>query len=77
MLGLKGIKVDKPEDLKLTLDEAISANRPVVCEAYSDLEVPPMLPHIKTGQALDSVKASLNQLARKPLALLGIGPIGL
>lgn len=59
MLGLKGIKVDKPEDIEHTLDEAFRADRPVVYEAYTDPEVPPLPPHIKVGQAKAFVSALL------------------
>ncbi|MDT0641802.1 thiamine pyrophosphate-requiring protein [Zunongwangia sp. F363] len=59
MLGLKGIKVDKPEDIEHTLDEALSSNRPVIYEAYTDPEVPPMPPHVKPGQAKAFVSALL------------------
>lgn len=59
MLGLKGIKVDKPEDIDYTLDEAFRADRPVVYEAYTDPEVPPLPPHVKPEQAAAFVKALL------------------
>lgn len=59
MVGLDGIKVDKPEDLERTLEEAFSAKRPVVYEAYTDPEVPPLPPHIKLSQAKAFVSALL------------------
>lgn len=59
MLGLQGIKVDKPEDLESAWKEAFSANRPVILEAYTDPEVPPMPPHIKPNQAKAFVSALL------------------
>ncbi len=59
MLGLQGIKVDKPEDLEGAWKEAFNANRPVILEAYTDPEVPPMPPHIKPGQAKAFVSALL------------------
>ena len=59
MLGLKGIKVDRPDDIERTLNEAFAADRPVVYEAYTDPEVPPMPPHIKPGQAKAFVSALL------------------
>ena len=51
MLGLEGIKVDKPEDIGPALDRAFSANRPVIFEAYTDPNVPPLPPHINFKQA--------------------------
>lgn len=57
MLGLKGIKVDNPDNIDHSLDEAFRADRPVVFEAYTDPEVPPMPPHVKPGQAKAFVSA--------------------
>lgn len=51
MLGLKGIKVEDPQDIVGGFTEAFRADRPVVYEAYTDPEVPPMPPHIKPNQA--------------------------
>jgi pyruvate dehydrogenase (quinone) len=50
-LGLKGIRVDKPEQLARAWDEALGADRPVVFEAYVDPDVPPLPPHITFEQA--------------------------
>ena len=41
------------------MEEAFSANRPVVLEAYTDPEVPPLPPHIKPSQAKAFVSALL------------------
>ncbi len=51
MLGLKGIRVDSPEQVGPAWDEALSANVPVVYEAVTDPEVPPLPPHITLAQA--------------------------
>jgi pyruvate dehydrogenase (quinone) len=51
MLGLKGIRVDSPEQVGPAWDEALSADRPVVYEAVTDPEVPPLPPHITVEQA--------------------------
>lgn len=51
MLGLAGIKVDDPKRINAALDEAFSANRPVVLEAVTDPNVPPLPPHISVAQA--------------------------
>ncbi len=51
LLGLKGIRVDRPEDVGPAWDEALAADRPVVLEAITDPEVPPLPPHIKFEQA--------------------------
>ena len=51
MLGLKGIRVDSPEQVGPAWDEALSSDRPVVFEAVTDPEVPPLPPHITLEQA--------------------------
>jgi pyruvate dehydrogenase (quinone) len=51
MLGLKGIRVDNPEQVGVAWDEAMSSDRPVVYEAITDPEVPPLPPHITVEQA--------------------------
>jgi len=50
-LGLKGILVDSPNSLGRAWDEALSADRPVVVEAITDPDVPPIPPHITFSQA--------------------------
>jgi pyruvate dehydrogenase (quinone) len=51
MLGLKGIRVDQPDRVAPAWDEALAADRPVVLEAVTDPEVPPLPPHITLEQA--------------------------
>ncbi|MBV8062500.1 MAG: thiamine pyrophosphate-requiring protein [Nevskia sp.] len=60
MLGFKGIRVDKPEDIGLAWDQALAADRPVVIEFITDPNVPPLPPHI-TGEQM---KAYLGALAK-------------
>lgn len=57
IVGLKGIRVDSPDDLGEAWDEALSADRPVVVEAIVDPEVPPLPPHITFEQAVAFWKA--------------------
>jgi pyruvate dehydrogenase (quinone) len=57
LLGLKGIRVDDPDRVADAWDEALSADRPVVYEAMTDPEVPPLPPHIKWDQATGMAKA--------------------
>jgi pyruvate dehydrogenase (quinone) len=57
VLGLKGIKVERPEDVAPAWEEALAADRPVVYEAITDPEVPPLPPHIKFEQAKKLAKA--------------------
>jgi len=51
LLGLKGIRVDAPDDVGPAWDEALAADRPVVYEAITDPEVPPLPPHITLEHA--------------------------
>jgi pyruvate dehydrogenase (quinone) len=51
MLGLKGIRVDTPDRVAAAWDEALASDRPVVYEAVTDPEVPPLPPHITIEQA--------------------------
>ena len=52
-LGLKGIRVDKPEQIATAWDEAFRADRPVVLEAVTDPEVACLPPHITLEQAIN------------------------
>jgi pyruvate dehydrogenase (quinone) len=51
LIGLRGIRVDSPEQVGPAWDEALAADRPVVYEAVTDPEVPPLPPHITIEQA--------------------------
>lgn len=64
MLGLKGIRVDRPEQVGSAWDEALSASRPVVIEAITDPEVPTLPPHITLTQAMHFGKSLLIDRAR-------------
>lgn len=52
MLGLKGIFVDKPDQVGPAWDAAFSADRPTVLEIVTDPEVPTLPPHITFKQAM-------------------------
>jgi len=60
MLGLEGIRVDDPDQLAKSWDQALAARRPVVLEAYTDPDVPPIPPHIE----FDQVKSLLFAVAK-------------
>jgi pyruvate dehydrogenase (quinone) len=66
LIGFKGIRVEKPEQIGPAWDEALSSDRPVVFEAYTDGNVPPLPPHIQLKQAKAYVSAMLH---RDPNAL--------
>ena len=51
LLGFKGVRVDAPDAVGPAWDEALSADRPVLYEAITDPEVPPLPPHITFQQA--------------------------
>jgi pyruvate dehydrogenase (quinone) len=51
MLGLAGVKVDKADDIQSAIELALAQKKPVVLEAYTDPEVPPLPPHITFKQA--------------------------
>src|SRR3954453_16749577 len=49
-LGLRGIRVTEPDQIKPAWQEALAADRPVLVEAVTDPEVPPLPPHITFEQ---------------------------
>lgn len=51
LLGFEGITMRKPKDIVPGWERALSADRPVVINAYVDPEVPPLPPHITFEQA--------------------------
>jgi pyruvate dehydrogenase (quinone) len=50
-LGFLGLRVDKPEDIAPAWERAFAADRPVLLEACTDPNVPPLPPHITFEQA--------------------------
>ncbi|MGN6247584.1 MAG: thiamine pyrophosphate-requiring protein [Ginsengibacter sp.] len=46
LLGLKGVRVDNPDDLSAAWDVVLSADRPAVLEVITDPDVPTIPPHI-------------------------------
>jgi pyruvate dehydrogenase (quinone) len=57
LIGLRGIRVDSPDRVGDAWDEALAADGPVVYEAVTDPEVPPLPPHIKLDQATSLARA--------------------
>jgi pyruvate dehydrogenase (quinone) len=51
LVGLKGIRVETPDQVGDAWDEVLAADRPAVLEAVTDPEVPPLPPHISFEQA--------------------------
>ena len=62
LLGLKGIYVDRPEQIGPAWDEALAADRPVILEMRTDPNVPPLPPHITAKDA----RNFLSSLWREP-----------
>lgn len=51
ILGLEGIRIEDPVEIASGLDSAMMAKKPVVVEAVTDPNVPPLPPHINFEQA--------------------------
>jgi pyruvate dehydrogenase (quinone) len=51
LLGLRGIDLDTPENIRDTWGAALAADRPTVIDAKTDPNVPPLPPHISFEQA--------------------------
>jgi pyruvate dehydrogenase (quinone) len=51
LIGLKGIRVEDPDDIGPAWDAAFAADRPTVIDVLTDPEVPPLPPHISLEQA--------------------------
>ncbi|WNK21002.1 thiamine pyrophosphate-requiring protein [Halomonas piscis] len=59
LLGLKGLRLERPEDIERVWAEALAADRPVVINAYTDAEIAPLPPHI----SLDQAKSFMSSMA--------------
>jgi pyruvate dehydrogenase (quinone) len=57
LLGLEGIRVEDRDRVGHAWDRALAADLPVVLEAITDPEVPPLPPHIKVEQASSLAQA--------------------
>ncbi|HXT50638.1 MAG TPA: thiamine pyrophosphate-dependent enzyme, partial [Thermoanaerobaculia bacterium] len=59
LCGLRGIRVERPEDVGPAWDDALAADGPVVIDALCDPEVPPLPPHITLEEARNFTRAVL------------------
>ena len=59
LLGLRGRRVEREEDVGAAWDEALAADRPFVIDAVVDPDVPPLPPHITFEQARSMAMALL------------------
>jgi pyruvate dehydrogenase (quinone) len=60
LLGLQGIRVDRPEQIASAWDQALAADRPTLLEMVTDPNVPPLPPHVSHQQAMHYAKALLH-----------------
>ncbi|GAN76385.1 thiamine pyrophosphate protein [Acidisphaera rubrifaciens HS-AP3] len=61
LLGLRGIVVRDPERVGAAWDEALSADRPVILNVYTDPNVPPLPPHITQKDAKNFMTMMLSE----------------
>jgi pyruvate dehydrogenase (quinone) len=56
LLGMEGIKVDRPEDVGPAWDRALRADKPVLLEFVTDPQIPPLPPHVKPAMLKKTIK---------------------
>jgi pyruvate dehydrogenase (quinone) len=61
LIGLRGIRVETPDEIGPAWDAALSADRPVVIEAVTDPEIASLPPHITFEQAKSLTSALLKR----------------
>ena len=57
LIGLAGVRVERPEDVGPAWDRVLAADGPAVLEVVTDPDVPPLPPHIRAEQAKGMAKA--------------------
>ncbi|MFJ8787774.1 thiamine pyrophosphate-requiring protein [Streptomyces sp. NPDC102462] len=72
MLGLKGIRCDKPKKVGKAWDEALASDVPVVLEFKVDSEIAPIPPHIMLAQGKKAAKAAVRDPERVGIAAKGV-----
>jgi pyruvate dehydrogenase (quinone) len=60
MLGLAGLRVERPEAVSGAIEQALAADRPTVLEFVTDPNVPPLPPHVSAKQARNYAKALIH-----------------
>ena len=58
-LGVRGIRVERPDDVGAAWDQALAADQPVVIDALCDPDVPPIPPHATPDQISELTKSLL------------------
>ncbi len=59
LLGLRGIRVDRPEDVAAAWEQALASPLPTLLEMVVDPDVPPLPPHVSSKQAGHYLRALL------------------
>jgi pyruvate dehydrogenase (quinone) len=59
LLGLHGIRVERPDDIAPAWESALAADRPTLLEMVTDPNVPPLPPHVSVKQVRHYLKALL------------------
>jgi pyruvate dehydrogenase (quinone) len=59
LLGLRGLRVDRPEDIGPAWDTALNSDFPTLIEMVTDPDVVPLPPHVSAKQALAYARALL------------------
>ena len=59
LLGFDGIRVDHPDGVAEAWERAFAADGPVVVEAVTDPDVPPVPPHLTWDQVANVMRATL------------------
>lgn len=72
LLGFKGIKVTRPEDVGPAWEEALRHHGPVLLEFVTDPQIPPLPPHVRPTM----LKKTLKGLARGDEDAIGIAVKG-
>jgi pyruvate dehydrogenase (quinone) len=65
LLGLRGRRVESPDDVGPAWDEALASDRPFVLDVVTDPEVPPLPPHITFEEARKFAASLLKGDARR------------
>ena len=75
-LGLRGIRIDHPDQVAAAWDAALTSDRPVVLEAVTDPDVPVLPPHVTMQQAksfaMSLMKGDPNEVGVLKQAVKGI-----
>lgn len=61
LLGLEGVRIERGDDCATAIEQAFAADKPVLIEAVTDPEMPPIPPHVPFKQ----VKAYLQALRKE------------